>query len=464
MDYTEYEQRYYGRIYGKRRARVVENQDPERRGRIRVENTEIYGASKSPWVMPCFPFYGGRDCGFFSVPPVGSLVWVEFEEGLVEYPIYTGGYFDLTDHHMSDGSPIEDSQEYQSEPSAAPAHARGDYDGSDFGDLKGRYGVPASSFEGDYGEVTVFQTKTGHRIEMDDTSGGERIQILHAKGAHIEILPDGSINIATDANVLTRSKKRTELVIDDSFEEIGGNHTSTVELDESRTVYGKSTKSVTEGVTFSSDSMDATISAYTKLLGGSLSATIDNLFEVNAGGDITLTSFGDMDLLSSGKGFMNFSNSGIDLANLVVFTEPTLSIKALNGTLDLSSEGGLTGSNYGVSMRSGSVGGQVYIGNFDDDDRYHGVVPLPTIGTKERVVMGDQLLNMLTALVLALKAYLQALSAGGITPGFGLPNPVLAAASTAASAALDVVMNNFQILPSPAPSVLLSDSVFVSKD
>ena len=61
IDPVEYERRYYGRVYGKRRARVCENQDPERRGRIKVENTELYGSTPSPWVMPCFPCYGGVD-------------------------------------------------------------------------------------------------------------------------------------------------------------------------------------------------------------------------------------------------------------------------------------------------------------------------------------------------------------------------------------------------------------------
>ena len=460
IDPAEYEQYYYGKIYGKRRARVVEINDPERRGRIKVENVEIYGKSESPWVMPNFPFYGGRDCGFFSVPPLGSLVWIEFEEGLVEYPIYTGGFFDLVDHHKTDGSPIEDSLEYQTEKSAAPAHARGDYDGSDFGDLKGRYGVPASSVEGQYGEVTILQTKTGHRLEFDDTEGGERVQLYHAKGAHIEILPDGTINIVSDANILTRSTNRKEIVKQRS-ERVVGSESEEIEGDSSTKVFGNQTSEVFGDVTYSSASVDATIEGFINVSGNALSATIDNLFEASVGGDLSLSSFGDFDILCSGKGFLNFSNSSLDITELINYEDPALFIKSVNGTLDIGAYGLLLSTPYGVRCTPSSplgipLTGGVYIGNFDNDSG------------KERVVMGDQLATLLSLTFNMLKTFFSSLSSGGITPGLGLPNPVLAASATAALTAIDTLGPAFGILPvhlpAPIPSPLLSDTVFVSKD
>lgn len=44
--------------------------------------------------MPCVPF-AGIQAGFFVVPPLGSGVWIEFEQGDPDYPIWTGGFWGL---------------------------------------------------------------------------------------------------------------------------------------------------------------------------------------------------------------------------------------------------------------------------------------------------------------------------------------------------------------------------------
>ena len=42
--------------------------------------------------MPCVP-YAGSGVGFFAVPPVGANVWVEFEGGDPDYPIWSGCFW-----------------------------------------------------------------------------------------------------------------------------------------------------------------------------------------------------------------------------------------------------------------------------------------------------------------------------------------------------------------------------------
>ena len=459
MDKVEYERRYYGRIYGKRRAVVVDNQDPQRRGRIKIENMELYGTSPSPWAMPCYPFYGGRDCGFFAVPPVGSLVWIECEEGLSSYPVYTGGYFDLSDDgHQTDSSTFEDSAEYQSEPSMVPAHGRGHYDGSDYvGGLKGRYGVPSSSFEGEYGEVTILQTKTGHKLEFDDTEGGERIQIHHANGAHIEIRPDGSINIVTEAKVLTRSNYREEVVINDRLETVGS-HTELVEGDYSSRVLGDCDKSISGSSTSSCDNLTSTIEGLVQIDGGSLKATMANLLEVSSGSDASLTCFGDFDLTSAGKGFMSFSNA---LNTLPLYEEDSLSVQGLNGNVTLSSADFTGLLRYGVSMRGGLpalTGGQVFLGNLSNSVLGVGGVPL----LKEPAVMGTQMQLFMEAVLSALDGFFLATNTGGVTPGFGGPNPILGAASIVAQGALTAARTTF-LTPTPNQPLILSECVYLSK-
>ena len=42
--------------------------------------------------MPCAPF-AGSGVGFFALPPVGANVWVEFEGGDPDYPIWSGCFW-----------------------------------------------------------------------------------------------------------------------------------------------------------------------------------------------------------------------------------------------------------------------------------------------------------------------------------------------------------------------------------
>ena len=73
--------------YGKYRAQVVDNNDPEKRGRIRVKCPTVLGEQISRWALPCFP------PNTFTVPQVGELVWIEFEGGKKDSPIWNGVFY-----------------------------------------------------------------------------------------------------------------------------------------------------------------------------------------------------------------------------------------------------------------------------------------------------------------------------------------------------------------------------------
>jgi uncharacterized protein involved in type VI secretion and phage assembly len=81
-----------GRFQGKYRGTVVNNIDPEQRGRIMAIVPDVSGLVPTSWALPCLP-WGGIQTGFFCVPPVGAGVWVEFEQGDPDYPIWTGCFF-----------------------------------------------------------------------------------------------------------------------------------------------------------------------------------------------------------------------------------------------------------------------------------------------------------------------------------------------------------------------------------
>jgi Type VI secretion system/phage-baseplate injector OB domain len=74
-------------FFGKYRARVTNNADPRAMGRIKVECPKVLGAGESAWCMPCLP------PGVKDLPNYGDLVWIEFEGGDVNYPIWSGMWY-----------------------------------------------------------------------------------------------------------------------------------------------------------------------------------------------------------------------------------------------------------------------------------------------------------------------------------------------------------------------------------
>ncbi len=83
------------RYYGKYRGTVINNLDPEQRGRIMAMVPDVLGLTPSSWAMPCVPA-AGIQAGVFIVPPLQSGVWIEFEQGDPEYPIWTGGFWGVS--------------------------------------------------------------------------------------------------------------------------------------------------------------------------------------------------------------------------------------------------------------------------------------------------------------------------------------------------------------------------------
>jgi uncharacterized protein involved in type VI secretion and phage assembly len=81
------------RYYGKYRGTVKINVDPLSIGRLMVEVPDVGGDDLMTWALPCFPF-AGRQQGFFIAPAIDSNVWVEFEQGDTDYPIWSGCFFD----------------------------------------------------------------------------------------------------------------------------------------------------------------------------------------------------------------------------------------------------------------------------------------------------------------------------------------------------------------------------------
>jgi uncharacterized protein involved in type VI secretion and phage assembly len=80
------------KYFGLFRATVINNVDPMQCGRIQVLVPDVSGLTPSTWAMPCVPVAGIQN-GIYAVPVIGSGVWVQFEAGDPDYPVWIGGWW-----------------------------------------------------------------------------------------------------------------------------------------------------------------------------------------------------------------------------------------------------------------------------------------------------------------------------------------------------------------------------------
>lgn len=83
------------RFFGKYRGIVAENNDTQALGRIRAALAAFQGMLTN-WALPCVP-YAGPNVGFFAMPPLGASVWIEFEGGNPNYPVWSGCFWEIGD-------------------------------------------------------------------------------------------------------------------------------------------------------------------------------------------------------------------------------------------------------------------------------------------------------------------------------------------------------------------------------
>jgi hypothetical protein len=81
-----------GNFFGKYRGTVINNIDPLQLGRLLVQVPDVLSLTPSSWAEPCVPLAGptGPPMGVYLVPPIGAGVWIEFEQGDPDHPIWVG--------------------------------------------------------------------------------------------------------------------------------------------------------------------------------------------------------------------------------------------------------------------------------------------------------------------------------------------------------------------------------------
>ncbi|MEW6556039.1 MAG: phage baseplate assembly protein V [Elusimicrobiota bacterium] len=174
-------------FYGKYAGQVFDNNDPKKLGRIKALVEEVgFVSEPTDWAWPCVSPYGGiKDTGSIWVPEIGMNVWIEFESGDVNKPIWSGVYW------SEPGGKSEIPELAKGIPDESTRIPK-ELDQAETGSGK-IFNEPPSAFAAKYPYNKVMKTKSGHIIEIDDTPGQERIHIYHKSGTYKEIKRDGSL-------------------------------------------------------------------------------------------------------------------------------------------------------------------------------------------------------------------------------------------------------------------------------
>ena len=159
------------RYYGKYRGMVLNNVDPMQQGRLQVQVPDVAGLVPASWAMPCVPIAGLQN-GMFAMPVIGSGVWIEFEQGNPEFPIWVGCFW---------GSAAEVPALARATPPVTPAITF---------QTPLQNGLTISDLPGPTGGIMI-KSATGATLIVNDTG----IYIQNGKGASITLVgPAVTIN------------------------------------------------------------------------------------------------------------------------------------------------------------------------------------------------------------------------------------------------------------------------------
>jgi uncharacterized protein involved in type VI secretion and phage assembly len=150
--------------FGKYRGKVESNVDPLQQGRLQVSCPAVLGEGRMSWALPSSPF-AGSGVGLFAIPPQTANLWVEFEGGDPDHPIWSGCFWD------------------PGQGPAAPAVA-------EIKILKTSTGTITLNDLPGAGGITI-ETTTGMKISLTATG----IEITNGQGASLKLTgPQTSIN------------------------------------------------------------------------------------------------------------------------------------------------------------------------------------------------------------------------------------------------------------------------------
>jgi hypothetical protein len=287
------------RYYGKYRGYVHAVDDPENRGRLRAIVPRLLGdATPTGWALPSAP-YAGPDQGFFAVPEPGTGVWIEFEEGDLSKPIYSGTWWGSPGGGDVGGP---DSTARAGAPAAAGGAPGGRTPETPQHDLPRETATP---------KVRILKSATGHHIVLDDRQESERIEIHDSTGNRLILSREGLDRIMSNERTLNKGALSEQIDGDasldlsgDRTETVGGADQRTVSGDLKVTVGGDLAERVAGGAfvrTVDKDGTTITVGGpLSEKVSGSHTRTVTGAVDDTVVGGYGLTSAGGINLTSAG--------------------------------------------------------------------------------------------------------------------------------------------------------------------
>lgn len=214
------------RHYGKYRGYVFAVDDPEGRARIRAIVPQLLGENTpTGWAEPALP-YAGPDQGFFTVPDLGAGCWIEFEQGDLSKPIWSGCWW---------GAPTDDERDQadnatrRATPETRAAAAAGTRTPE-----TPQHDYPRESPEP---KVRIFKSSTGHHIVLDDRPESERIEIHDSRGNRLILSAEGLDRIISNERTYNKGGRSADIDGDD-LTDIAGSQTEKIGRGHTREVRG----------------------------------------------------------------------------------------------------------------------------------------------------------------------------------------------------------------------------------
>lgn len=171
--------RVENRFYGKYRAFVVDNADPEQRGRLKLSIPAVLGPDVvSNWAMPCTPYGGMPGQGSFHIPEAEAGVWAEFEAGNVEYPVWVGTFWSKPGGESEVPKPNDADGTEQDEVQDPPTRK-------------------------------IIKTVKGHTLQFEDADDEEMVLLVEAANGSV-------IAMNKDGITITDGADEQEIVMDSS--------------------------------------------------------------------------------------------------------------------------------------------------------------------------------------------------------------------------------------------------------
>ena len=170
-------ERIENRYFGKYRGTVVDRADPQKLGRLKLNVPSVLADAVTGWAWPAAA-YAGKGIGLFAVPQVGDIVWVEFAEGELDQPLWTGCAW------------------------AAPG---------------GQSEIPADAQQG-HPDRVVLRTPSGNTVIMGDEADKETIVVRTKAGCEIVLDPKaGRVTVRADEVVVRGSGGKVEELATKTF-------------------------------------------------------------------------------------------------------------------------------------------------------------------------------------------------------------------------------------------------------